>query len=182
MTTPFGPGRQDEEPVVSPLEVERLRKLTWAEVSIASRVGYSLLLLVSLAAAGLGAALWITEPDLPARTQTWFAAAIGVALFWTAVAGRALMTRRVLFARHKVLVAWLAVGCSALMTAGAVVAAATGAIGEAAYPAVLVATLMWGGSVGLLVAAKRRMTRLLARRVTLERELARGVHDGEVRS
>jgi hypothetical protein len=151
--------------------LERLRALAAAELSTTVRIRYAALLLVSLAAAGLVSSLWLTEPDLPARTHLAFAAITGAALFWAAAAARTLMTRRVLLGQHRVVVARLAVGFSAVMVVGAVAAVFTGAMGPAAYPAAVFAVLMLAASAAALAAARRQVARLEARRHALEHEL-----------
>lgn len=157
--------------MTAPVSVERLQRLAAAELSVAARLRYAALLLVSLAGAGLVASLWITEPDLPARTHAAFAAIVLVATGWAALAARALATRRVLFARHRVTVAWMAVAVSGLMLAGAAVAWRTGAFGAASGPAAGFAALMLAASVVALIAARRRVASLVARRQALERQL-----------
>ncbi|MDI1464662.1 hypothetical protein QEZ54_27195 [Catellatospora sp. KI3] len=94
---------------------------------------------------GTGAAaigvLWITEPQLPARTQVAFAGLVAIGLAWAGYGIWALTRRTPLFARDRVVAGWLAVGATTLLavfTAAVAVARQRGW----ALPAVALALLL----------------------------------------
>ena len=52
--------------------LEDVRKLAGGELSLKSRLGYVMLLLVSIGMTTVIISLWLTEPALPMRTQWAF--------------------------------------------------------------------------------------------------------------
>jgi hypothetical protein len=68
-----------------------------------------------LATATLTALLWATEPGLPLRTQVAFGAIIVVGLAWVGYGLWALTYRFPLFARDRVVAAWLGVAACGLL-------------------------------------------------------------------
>jgi hypothetical protein len=151
----------------------RLRDIAAAETSIGSRVVLAATLLLALAVAGGVFSVWITEPHLPARTHVAFGGLVAIAAAWVLLCTRALVTRRALFARHRVVVAWLALVFSILLVAGTITAIVTGAAGAAGLVGAGLSTTLLTGSAMYLVAARRRLARLVRRRDRLERELHR---------
>lgn len=139
-------------------------------LSLPRRVGLLVAGLGGLAAAVTIGLLLATEPgELPLRTRIAFIAMIGIGMAWAGFAGWAL-ARRPLFAVDRVIAAWLAVTCSALMTLGMVTVAVTRA-GPAGVLAVggLGVTLTVVACV-LLARARAYRRALLARRHELERQ------------
>ncbi|MFF7216131.1 transmembrane transport protein [Streptomyces sp. NPDC008238] len=151
-----------------PRELERALA---AEASLGSRMRHVAVGLAGASAAALVALLWATEPDpLPARTRAAFAALIAVGLAWAAFAGWVLSRRRPLFARDRVLGAWLALLVTVVTgVAGTALAAArvtaAGTLATASTGAVLVAA-----AALVLVRAQRRRRELLRLRDALRRE------------
>jgi hypothetical protein len=147
-----------------------IHELVKGETSMKRRIGYVTLLLASAAMTSVIVALWATEPALPLRTQIAFGAMSVIGLSWVALAGWALTTRRVLFARDRVIAGRMAVTFTSVFTAGALAmlvatgsAAAAGALGTG--------VAMVGVAVVVLRQARRRFAALDARRAQLEREL-----------
>ena len=62
--------------------------------------------------------LWLTEDDLPMRTQLGFGAIAAVGLLTIARALRALRRRGRLFARDRVIAGWIAAAFAVLLAAG----------------------------------------------------------------
>lgn len=154
--------------------LEEVRKSLAGELSTRSRLGYTVLLLVDLALAVAVGSLWLTEPGLPARTQIAFGLLVAFALAWSGFLLRTLTRRKVMLARHRVLSGRIAVTFCSLFTLGALVLGffepdrrETG-LAMAGMGAVLLLV-----AVALLVPARRRYRELMARRLELERELAR---------
>jgi peptidoglycan/LPS O-acetylase OafA/YrhL len=139
-------------------------------LSTRARYGHVLLLLAALAMSIVVAALMLTEPALPARTQAAFAVMLLIGLGWAAYAVWVLRHRWTLLAGHRVIAAIMAVTFAAVFTAAAAVAAVitakTAAWAAAASGAVLVTV-----AAAILVRAIRHRHRLEARRAQLEREL-----------
>lgn len=139
------------------------------ELSLAARIGHTLLLLASLGVGAVTAALLLTEPGLPARTRAAFGVMTLIGLSWAAFAAWVLTRRRVLFARHRVIAGRLAVGFCALFTLGAAVVAPAG---PPRYSAVITGVTMLAVAVLLLLRARHRFEQLSAHRAELERQLA----------
>lgn len=153
---------------VRPSAADMQRALA-SELSLAARIGHTLLLLASLGVAAVTAGLLLTEPALPARTRAAFGVMTLIGLSWTAFAAWVLTRRRVLFARHRVIAGRLAVGFCALFTLGAALVAPAG---PPRYTAVATGATMLAVAVLLLIHARRRFEQLAAHRVELERQLA----------
>lgn len=147
---------------------DALRALIERELTPAARYAHVALLLVAAAASVGLASLWWTEPALPARTQAAFALLLAINLGWCGYAQWALRHRRVLYARHRVVAARLAIAFCAAYSIGAFALAAFGGI----------AAGWWAGALGLgmtvaamamHVRASRYYEGLQRRREALER-------------
>lgn len=154
--------------------LEEIRKSLAGELSTRSRLAYTVLLLVDLGLAVAVASLWLTEPGLPARTHIAFGLLVAFALVWSGFLLWTLTRRKVMLARHRVLAGRLAVTFCSLFTLGAL---ALGLFQPERRATGLSAAGMGGFlllvAVALLVPAQRRYRELMARRLELERELAR---------
>ncbi|GIM95477.1 hypothetical protein [Paractinoplanes toevensis] len=95
-----------------------------APLSLRRRLGYLAVLLAGLGGAVLVGALWATEPALPAHTATAFALLTLVGLGWAGYGGWALTRRTPLFARDRVIAAWIALAAWLAGGAGVAVLAA----------------------------------------------------------
>ena len=134
-----------------------------------------MLLLIDLVLACVVGSLWVTEPDLPMRTSIAFAGIVLVACAWAVVLGWTLFRRKVLLARHRVVMGRLAVFVTALFMVGALALAvstpslsAVGLAAGASGAALLVPALfLWRRAV-------RRFEQLVDRVRRLERELEPG--------
>ncbi|MBL0940334.1 MAG: hypothetical protein IBJ03_15675 [Gemmatimonadaceae bacterium] len=144
-----------------------IRSLVNTELGLPSRLGHVLLLLVAMLATMVFGVLLFTEADLPLRTRVAFVIGIGIGLAWSVFASWVLSRKRVLYLRHHVIAARLAIGVSCVALIGAVVLAQTvhGApFGQAA---------VWSAVIMLLIAmamhrrAKRRISDLESRRAAL---------------
>src|SRR5215213_4074303 len=98
--------------------VEQMQQLVATELSVGSRVGYVMLLLIAISATGIIGALWFTEPPLPGRTQFAFAVMILIGLSWTGFALWVLTRRHVLLAGHRVIATRMASGFTAVFVLG----------------------------------------------------------------
>lgn len=148
-----------------------VHQLARGELSVKARLAYVVLLLVSSAMTAGLLSLWLTEPWLPLRTHLAFGAMSVLGVSWAALAVWALTTRRVLFARDRVVAGRMSVAFTAVFLAGAIAAvflsgkaAAVGAVGTGA--------VMFGIALRVLAQARRRYEAMAARREALERELA----------
>jgi hypothetical protein len=148
-----------------------IRRLLATELSLASRLGYTALLLVSIAGAGITGALLLTEPGLPARTQIALAILVGIAVSWAVFATWVLTRRRVLLAGPRVVASRMAVVFTTVFTLGAWALGQWGGTGRTWYSAVAVGLAMLAVAAVLLVQARRRFDDLSRRRVALERQL-----------
>ncbi|HEX2121785.1 MAG TPA: transmembrane transport protein [Thermoanaerobaculia bacterium] len=162
--------RNPDTPTISAQEMQRWMA---GELSLRSRLAYTALLLVALASSGAIAALWLTEPSLPMRTQIAFGLMIPIGLSWVAYAGWVLTRRRVLLAGHRIVAARMAVAFSALFAAGSAVLGVWGPAGPAAFAAAGFGLFMLAVAAGLLLHARRQFARLLERRRALQLELGR---------
>ena len=140
------------------------------ELSMPSRVRYTLLLLVSVCATALIGALLLTETGLPLRTRGAMVIMVGMGLSWTTFAAWVLLRRRVLLARHSVVAARMAVAFTSVFTVGAWITGVARVV-EHWYVAVAVGFVMLSVAIALLVRAHRRIQALTRRRAALEREL-----------
>ena len=162
-TTPRG-----ANPVLSAADIQRM---VAAEIGLPPRLGYTLLLLASLAGAGAIGSLLVTEPALPARTRIAFALIIAIGLSWAVFATWVLARRRVMLAQHRLVAARMAVGFTALLTLGGPIAGAAAGRRDTAYAMVGVGLVMLVVAVTQLVRARRRVAMLSRRRAELERQL-----------
>ncbi|WP_433164689.1 hypothetical protein [Kribbella sp. CA-247076] len=87
-------------------------------LSLRRRVRSLVQLSGAAAVVALIAALWLTEDDLPARTQAGFAAIIAIGLLTIGQATRALRRRGSLFAKDRVIAGWIAAAFAVLLAAG----------------------------------------------------------------
>jgi hypothetical protein len=144
-----------------------VRRLAGAELSLKARLGYVGLLLAATGMTVVIGSLWLTEPFLPLRTQLAFGVMTSIGVSWSAFSIWVLGTRRVLFARDRVIAGRMAIAFTSLFLAGTV-AAVVVAGNTAAYCALATGAVMWAGAIRTLVAARRRFEELLLRRAELE--------------
>jgi membrane associated rhomboid family serine protease len=147
-----------------------LHALAAAELSLTARLRYVALLLAALAMTIVVAALWATEPALPASTQAAFAAMIAIGGGWIAFASWVLTRRYPLFARDRVIAGRMAVAFACVFVAGALAVGVTTGM-TSAYAAAAVGVAMAAAAAALLVRAQRTVARLSARRDELQRAL-----------
>lgn len=140
------------------------------ELSLKSRLGYVALLLAAMMMSAVIGALWLTEPALPQRTELAFGVMLLIGVSWIAFAIWVLAARRVLLAYHAIVAGRMAVGFTALFLLGAL-ALALGAGSAAAWGAAAAGAGMLAAAVLLLIKARRKLARLVARRAELERQL-----------
>lgn len=145
-----------------------IQRLARGELSLRVRLGYVALLLVATAMSVVILALWITEPALPMRTQVAFGAMSVIGLSWVGFALWAVTTRRVLFARDRVIAGHLAVAFTSMFLAGSV-ALAVVQPAAAAFGMAGTGVLMLSAALAVLAGARRRFAELAARRAQLER-------------
>ena len=150
-----------EAPRPSVADVQRFAA---AQVSLPSRVGHVLLLVISMVMAAAVGSLWATEPSLPLRTHIAFALIVGGALAWAGFSAWVLARRRVLFGADRVLAARLGVTFAALGALG------MGAMGY--WTGALVQAALCGTAVVLLVRARRRAKALARRLRELDEQIA----------
>ncbi|MGO4262905.1 hypothetical protein [Lysobacter sp. TAB13] len=150
---------------------EALRLLLEQELSPGARLAYVGLLLLALAAGITVASLWLTEPSLPMRTQVAFAAMLVIALSWCGFAIWALLHRRVLYARHRLVSARMATLFCAAFSAGAFILAAIGGGGLGAFLAGVLGLIMLAVAMALLLRAHRYYDGLRRRQSELQRAL-----------
>jgi hypothetical protein len=137
-------------------------------------LGHVALLLAALGMTVVVVSLWATEPALPLRTEVAFGVMTAIGVSWSAFAIWVLTSRRVLFARERVVAGRMAVTFAGAFIIGALaVAATTGA--TAAFAAGGTGVVMMIVAVILLQRAHHTSARLMARRDALERELAGSV-------
>jgi hypothetical protein len=150
----------------------KVQKLARGELSVKARLGYVALLLVSTAMTVGLLSLWLTEAFLPLRAHLAFGVMSLIGIAWAALSIWALATRRVLFARDRLIAGRMSVAFTALFLAGAIMAVfitgTAAALGAAATGAV-----MFLIALRVLAGARRRYTELVALRAELESQLAR---------
>ncbi|HMF59285.1 MAG TPA: hypothetical protein VK595_02865 [Vicinamibacterales bacterium] len=168
MTSSSSEFHPPDSPRISIADVQRLAA---GELSLPSRFGHALLLVVSLTMAVAIGSLWATESSLPMRTQAAFALIVIVALAWSVFAAWVLTRRRVLFGSDRVVAATMGLAFSALFTAGMLAAGYWAGFGRPAYAGALVESLFCGVAGVLLVRARRRVAAFARRRKELERQL-----------
>jgi len=178
MTVPSSDSSTIDVPRPSVADVQRL---TAAQLSLPSRLGYVLLLVVSLMMAAAIGSLWATEPLLPARTHVAFAAIVGVALAWAIVALWVLTRRRVLLGADRVIAARMGLVFSAAGVLAMVALGYWGRAGRGAYLGALMNALLAAVAAVLLVRARRRVTALTRRRQELEELATRGTRTAPIR-
>ncbi|MEO7522051.1 MAG: alpha/beta fold hydrolase [Gemmatimonas sp.] len=159
---------EHEPPRPSAAEMQRLiaGKLTGP-----SRVGHVALLFASLVGAGAAAALLLTEPSLPQRTQVALTLAMLIGLSWTAFSIWVLLRRGVLFGKQRVVAARMAVAFTALFTLEAWAVGQFGPGGRPWYGAMALGAAMLGVAIAMLMRARRHVAGLARRRAELERQL-----------
>jgi hypothetical protein len=149
-----------------------VRKLARGELSVKARLGYVVLLLASSAMTVGLVSLWLTEAWLPLRTHLAFGAMSLIGIAWAALATWALTTRRVLFARDRVMAGRMSVAFTALFLAGSIAALLmTGK--AAALGAAVTGAVMLVIALRVLAGARRRFDALASQRAELENQLAR---------
>lgn len=152
---------------------KELRRMIDSELSLPPRLGYVALLLVALALTVVVAALWLTEPALPLRTQIAFAVMILIGASWVAYATWVLTHRRTLLGRQNIIAGRMAVTFTTIFLVFALVLGFT--LGtSAAFAAAGTGAVMLIAAVALLVRAHRHVALLTERRQQLENELGRG--------
>jgi hypothetical protein len=151
-----------------------LRRLADTELSPKSRLGYVILLLVSLMMSGAIGSLWATEPLLPMRTHIAFAVMVAIGISWSAFALWTLSSRRILLAKHSVIACHMSVIFTSLYLIGALITGyAKG--GGAAFVAAGVGAAMLIAAMVLLRRARRKFAELIERRNVLARQLGGNV-------
>jgi len=148
-----------------------IRNLARGELSTKARLGYVALLLAATGMSVVIVSLWLTEPVLSLRTQLAFGAMSAIGVSWIALSLWALSTRRVLFARDRVIAGRMAVTFTSIFLTGALAAVFAGG-GGAAFGALATGAVMLAAALWVLAGAKRKFAALAARRAALESELA----------
>jgi hypothetical protein len=146
--------------------LQAVRNLAGSELSLKSRLGYVVLLLVASGMTVVILSLWLTEGDLPRRTQLAFGVMSLIGVSWTVFSVWALAARRPLFARDRVIAGSMAVIFTSLFLVGAM-AAVILANNAASYVVLGTAVAMLAIAVWILLGARRRFADLLARREML---------------
>ena len=165
MSVSSSPSKSLESPGHS---VAEMQQLAAAQLSLRSRVGYTVLLVASLTMAVAVGSLWATEPSLPARTHAAFGVIVGMALAWSVFATWVLTRRRVLLGMDRVLAAKIGMGFSALSTVGMWSVGYWSGMGRPAYVGALVNGALCVVAAMLFVRARRRLEVLVRRRRELE--------------
>jgi hypothetical protein len=153
------------------VSIADIQRLAAGQLSLPSRFGHTLLLVVSLTMAAAIGSLWGTESSLPARTQAAFALIVSVALAWSVFAVWVLARRRVLFGSDRVVAARMGLAVSALFTAGMLAVGYWGGVGRPAYAGALVESMFCAIAAVLLVNARQRVAAFARRKRELERQL-----------
>jgi hypothetical protein len=131
-------------------------------LSLRRRIATVVAAVGGLAMATLAALLWATEPDLPGRTQAAFAAIVVVGLAWVAYGTWVLRYRTPLFARDRVVAAWLSLAACGLL---AIPVAAVSLSRDRLRVAALVTMLVLvAAAIANLVRARGQRAALLRRR------------------
>ena len=160
-------------PVPDPSLVARLERLARTELSLRARLAYVLLVLVASTMTIAIVSLWLTEPSLPARTHAAFGMLTMIGAAWVAYGAWVLRARRVMLARQRVIAGRLASAFTAAFTLGCLALAFTTTV-SAAWPAFAMSLVMLVLALVLWRRAEAAHRTLMARRESLERELARG--------
>lgn len=149
-------------------DTARLRSIMYSQLALPSRLGHALLLVVAMLATLVCTILLFTEPDLPLRTRVAFGVGIGIGASWSTFAVWVLSRRHVLYARHHVIAARLAIAVSTIVLVGSAMLAQTTQGAHA---------IVWSAIVMLLIAiavhqrAQRRVAQLELRRAELTHAL-----------
>jgi hypothetical protein len=145
--------------------VQEAQEMVRRELSTPKRLGYLLLLMLTLTAACLIGTLWITEPaPLPLRTNVAFALLTLINLAWSGLFGWVVTRRKILFAQHRVIAGWMALAfCALFLIVGMVVAAIRTNTTALAFVG-LVGTGQLLLAILVLKRARYRRRKLLARR------------------
>ncbi|GAB7042190.1 MULTISPECIES: hypothetical protein [Catenuloplanes] len=136
-----------------------IRTLT-PRLSPVRRIAAVLAGLGGLTVATVVASLWLTEPALPADTRAAFAGIVVIGLAWAGYAVWLLTRRHPLFARDRVIAAWLSLTACTIL---AVFVVAVSVARDQARPAALVL------SVTLLAVAAVNLVRARGQRAALLR-------------
>ena len=148
-----------------------VQKLARGELSVKARLGYVALLLVSTAMTVGLLSLWLTEAFLPLRAHLAFGVMSLIGIAWAALSIWALATRRVLFARDRLIAGRMSVAFTALFLAGAIVAVFISG-NAAALGAAATGAVMFAIALRVLTGARRRYMELAMLRAELESQLA----------
>ncbi|WP_433371708.1 hypothetical protein ACQPZX_48025 [Actinoplanes sp. CA-142083] len=132
-----------------------------APLSLRKRIGYLTLGLAGLAGSALIGILWATEPGLPPRTKVAFAALVAIGLCWAAFGGWAVTRRTPLFARDRVIAAWLGLSAWLIFTIGALIITT---LRHRLEPSLLVVMVTLGLLAALNLRAARRAKAALLHR------------------
>jgi hypothetical protein len=136
-------------------------------LSLRRRLGYLALTLAGLGGALLVGSLWATEPALPGRTAAAFALLTLVGLGWAGYGGWVLTRRTPLFARDRVVAAWIAL--AAWLAGGAGVAAIAASRHRLPVGLAVVVGILGVAALANLVVAHRRRAALLRHIADLSR-------------
>lgn len=146
--------------------LQEVRQLAGGELSLKARLGYVALMLVSTAMTAMIVSLWLTEVDLPQRTQLAFGVMSVIGASWMAFSLWALLARRPLFARDRLIAGRMAVAFTSVFLVGAVAAVLiTGH--AAAYAVSFTGVAMLAAAIRILLDARRRFAELWVRRSAL---------------
>jgi len=136
-------------------------------LSLRRRVSYVIVALAGLLGSGVVGLLWATEPGLPPRTKLAFAVLVAIGVGWATFGTWAVTRRAPLFARDRVVAAWLGMVAWLLFTVGVLVITT---LRHRVEPELLLMVLVLGGvAVVGLRAARRNRAALLLRREQLSR-------------
>jgi len=133
-----------------------------ARLSLPRRIATIMALLGGAAVAIVVGLLWATEPALPARTHLAFGGVVAGGVAWAAYGTWALTRRTPLFARDRVIAAWLALAMTGLLAS--TVAVVTVARQRATPVAVGVVAVLLVAAIVNLVRARARRAALLRRK------------------
>lgn len=153
---------------------DEIRSRMDEELSRGSRAGYIVLLIIDLLAGVVIASLWMTEPELPVRTHLAFGAMLAISLVWAGFYLRVLSRRGPFLVSHRIAGARIAVICTAVFTAAALLLAAMDSEvrGTALTASALGGVLVCVAAI-LLTRAKKRFAMLQRRLAQLETFLPR---------
>ncbi|MEO8673676.1 MAG: hypothetical protein ABI411_20370 [Tahibacter sp.] len=150
--------------------IAAMQRLAETQLSTGSRLAYVGLLLFASTMLAVVVSLWMTEPNLPARTQIAFALMSGIGIAWMGFAIWVLRHRRVMLAGHRQVAGRMAVFFTGLFVLGAGITAVLSRA-PASIAALLAGLVMLGVAIAILRSASHQQSRLHARRDQLQREL-----------